>query len=168
MSMEKYKPSQEEISKAEEMMTDEQKTMSEEREASFLSPESKSFDSKNNTLLLRISKDSVDLSGIKETAEQKGYDEKVSFISLFWGLKTELKSKDFKKLSPEEQQAKLSEIQALVDSTDWSFVPEEGKYHISKEYKTPDPKIKVPNFRKQENLSSRGYICKLCKIFMKN
>lgn len=143
MSMEKYKPSQEEISKAEEMMTDEQKTMSEEREASFLSPESKSFDSKNNTLLLRISKDSVDLSGIKETAEQKGYDEKSELHITVLGFKNgaEIK-KILKKLSPEEQQAKLSEIQALVDSTDWSFVPEEGKYHISKEYKTPDPKNK--------------------------
>lgn len=93
--MEKYKPSQEEISKAEEMMTDEQKTMSEEREASFLSPESKSFDSKNNTLLLRISKDSVDLSGIKETAEQKGYDEKSELHITVLGFKNGAEIKRF-------------------------------------------------------------------------
>src|SRR3989338_447564 len=107
------------------------------------SPESKSFDTKNNTLLLRIKKDSFDLSSIGETAKQKGFDEKEEFHITVLGFKTggEIK-KILKKLPPEEQQAKLAEIQAIVDNTDWSFAPEEGRYNISKEYKTPDPKNK--------------------------
>ncbi len=107
------------------------------------SPESKLFDTKNNTLLLHIKKDSIDLSGIGEVAKQKGFDEKKGFHITVLGFKNggEIK-KILKKLSPEEQQAKLAEIQALIDNTDWSFVPEESRYHISKEYKTPDPQKK--------------------------
>jgi len=107
------------------------------------SPESKLFDTKNNTLLLHVKKDSFDLSGIKEVAQEKGFDEKREFHITVLGFKNggEIK-KILKKLAPEEQQAKLSEIQALVDSTDWSFMPEEGRYHISKEYKTLDPNNK--------------------------
>jgi len=143
MSMEKYKPSNEEVEKAEGMMTEEQKAMSKEREESFISPESKSFDFKNNTLLLRVDKESLDLQDIREKAEQAGFEEKGEFHITILGFKNgaEIK-KILKKLSPEEQQAKIVEIQTLVDGTDWSFVPEDRKFHISKEYKTPDPKNK--------------------------
>jgi len=143
MSIEKYKPSNEEVEKAEGMMTEEQKAMSKEREESFISPESKSFDFKNNTLLLRVDKESLDLQDIREKAEQAGFEEKGEFHITILGFKNgaEIK-KILKKLSPEEQQAKIVEIQTLVDGTDWSFVPEDRKFHISKEYKTPDPKNK--------------------------
>lgn len=126
MSAESQQPTKEKISK----------------EKGFL-PESRSFDAKNNRLLLRINRDSFDLKGIKETAEQQGYDEKNELHITVLGFKNgaEIK-KILKKLSPEDQQAKATEIQALVDNTDWSFAPEEGKYHITKEYKTPDPKNK--------------------------
>lgn len=50
--------------------------------------------------------------------------------------------KILKQLPTEEQQVKLEEIQNLINSTDWSFTPEEKIYHISKEYKTIDPKNK--------------------------
>ena len=74
---EKYKSFQEEASKVKETMADRQK------ETKIFLPESKLFDTKNNTLLLRLSKDSIDLSDIKEIAEQKVMMKKVNFISLF-------------------------------------------------------------------------------------
>ena len=143
MSIESYKPTPEETSKAEAMMSEEQRAMSEQREKSFVSPESKSFDAKNNTLLLRVDKGTFDVQGIREKAEQEGFDEKSEFHITILGFKngSEIK-KILKKLPPEEQQSKIAEIQALVDGTDWSFVPEDRKFHISKEYKTPDPKNK--------------------------
>src|SRR3989338_1742176 len=105
------------------------------------SPESKSFDTKNNTLLLHIQKDSIDLSGIGEVAKQKGFDEKKEFHITILGFKNggEIR-RILKKLPPEEQQAKIGQIQALIEETDWSFKPTPTQYHLKKEYKTPDPK----------------------------
>ena len=117
--------------------------MEEQKTSKLVSPESKTFDAKNNTLLLRVKKESFDLNRIGEIAKEKGFDEKEEFHITVLGFKngSEIK-KILKKLPPEEQQTKLAEIQTLVDSTDWSFEPEESRYHISKEYKTPDPKNK--------------------------
>lgn len=128
MSQQEYKPFQAE---------------NDQTEAKLLSPESKSFDTRNNTLLLRVSKDSVDLSDIRKTADQNGFDEKNELHITVLGFKNggEIK-KILSKLPAEEQQKKIAEIQVLIESTDWSFAPEKSKYHISKEYKTQDPKNK--------------------------
>lgn len=105
-----------------------------------ISPESKIFETKYFTLILSINKDSLDLSSIREKAEEDGYDEKDELHITIIGFKngTEVK-KILKNLSPGDKQLKLTEIQTLIENTDWSFIRKDKAYHISKEYKTPDP-----------------------------
>ena len=143
MNFEKYQPSPEEIKKAEDSTTDEQRALSEKREKSFVTPENKSFDEGKNTLLLNIDKSTIELSGIQEMAEKNGFDQKGEFHITVLGFKNGGEVKKALKALPEaERQNALSQIKSLVDSTDWSFALEPKRYHISKEYVTPDPKNK--------------------------
>ena len=150
MNFEKYQPSPEEIQKAKDSMTDEEKKMSEEREKSFLAPEGKSFDEGKNTLLLDLDKNSVDLDATRELAEKNGFEQKGEFHITVLGFKNGGEVKKALKALPEaERQNTILQIKSLVDSTDWSFVFEPQRFHISKEYVSPDPKNKGAELRER-------------------
>lgn len=127
-------------------MNGEQEIINTEEKTNLASPESKSFDTRNNTLLLRVGKKSLNLESVRTHAEQNNFDEKSEFHITILGFKNGAEIKKYlRKLSSEEQQAKLAAIQALIAGTDWSFIPEKRIYHITKEYKTPNPQTKTVN-----------------------
>ncbi|MFA6437555.1 MAG: hypothetical protein WC242_00135 [Candidatus Paceibacterota bacterium] len=143
MNLEKHQPLPDEIKKAEDFLTDEQKEMSEEREKSFLIPDSINFDNNRNTLLIGINRDMIDFGILSELANENGLEVKDKFHITVLGFKngSEIK-KVLKALPEEEKQSILLQIKSLASSTDWSFVLEPKRYHISKEYTTPDPRDK--------------------------
>mgnify|MGYP001608645131 FL=1 len=121
-----------------------------EQEKSFLSPEGKSFDEGKNTLLLDLDKSTVDLDAIKELAEKKGFEQKGEFHITVLGFKNGGEVKKALKALPEpERQNALVQIKSLVDSTDWNFTFDPKRYHISKEYVSPDPKNKGAELRER-------------------
>ena len=108
-----------------------------------MSPEGRTFDTKNNTLLLKIDRGALNLHGIEEVARQNGFDSKGEIHLTVLSFKNAgVIKKVLSKLTPEARAAKLAEIQQLVENTDWNFVPQEGVYQISKEFKVPDPNNK--------------------------
>ena len=122
----------------------------EERERKILAPESVSFDEGKNTLLLNLEKDSVDLSALEELAQKNGFEAKGDFHITILGFKNGGEVKKALKTLPEaERQSKLLQIKSLAESTDWKFILEPQRYHISKEYVIPDPKNKGAELREQ-------------------
>lgn len=106
----------------------------------IFSAENSWLDRKNNTILIYLSKNYFDLVGIREIAEEKGFDEKDEFHITVSGFKNGLVIKDvLEKLSPEESKAKLDKIQDFISHINWNFKLLEGVYHISKEYKMKYP-----------------------------
>jgi hypothetical protein len=118
-----------------------------EGENKILYPEKKTFDEKNNTLLLGVDKTSFDAGDVTALAEKNGFAEKDEFHITVLGFKNgaEIK-KILKKISPEEREKKMSDIHALVESTDWGFIYGDERYRIQKEY-PQDKNAEVPDQR---------------------
>ena len=122
----------------------------EDQEKSFVTPEKKFFNDGKNTLLLGVGKDAVDLSAIQEMADKNGFEQKGEFHITVLGFKNGGEVKKVLKALPEaERQNALAQIKSLVEDTDWSFVFEPQRYHISKEYVSPDPKNKDAELRER-------------------
>ncbi len=150
MERKTYRPSPEEMKKAEESMTDEQRRLSREREKGLMTPKGKFFNEARNTLLLDLDKKSVDLGSLREMADKNGFDPRSEFHITILGNKNGGEVRKALKAMPEvEGQNALSQIKSLVKNTDWRFALEPQRYHISKEYVSLDPKNKGAESRER-------------------
>ena len=113
------------------------------QERSSVTPEKKNYDDGKNTLLLGVGKDTIDLSGIQELADKNGFAQRGEFHITVLGFKNGAEVKKALKALPEaERESALAQIKTLVEETDFSFTLEPQRYHIAKEYVSPDPKNK--------------------------
>ncbi|MFC1687257.1 hypothetical protein ACFL0L_01665 [Patescibacteria group bacterium] len=102
-------------------------------------PDSKTFDRETLTLLLHINKSTFDLGNLPDLAEKNGFDEKSEYHITVLGFKTGEKIQQaLEHLTDQQKEEKISEIQSLVDATDWSYVLKPEKYHITKHYPKKD------------------------------
>lgn len=132
---------------AEKMNVEATRTGEEKEAFLYPDPKKRKFSEKNNTLVLGVDKKSFDFSNIKALAAENGFAEKDELHITVLGFKNgDTIKKLLKKMSPEERDAKMNEIRALVDTTDWKFVPEDQQYHIAKEY-PKDKNAEVPDQR---------------------
>ncbi len=120
------------------------------QERGSITPEKRTFEDGKNTLLIGIDKGAVDLSGIQEMADKNGFTQKGEFHITVLGFKNGREVKKALNALPEsERQSALEQIKALVEETDFSFVLEPQRYHIEKEYISPDPKNKGAELRER-------------------
>lgn len=141
---EKHTPPAEQIKKTEEMLRDTPEGKQSEERAEimqFLKPPS--FNEKRGTALLLLDERLLHFGFLAAQAEQNGLQKKHEFHVTIIGnahakeIKTVLKT-----LAPEEQQKRIADLHALIQSTDWSFGTTRGTgfYHIKKEYRAANPK----------------------------
>jgi hypothetical protein len=150
MVFKKYQLSDQQMENIENSLSEEERTLSAEREKSFLAPEKISYNEKSGTLLLSASRESAGVREIEPAAEQNGFSEKSEFHITVLGFRNAGEiNKILKKLSSDEREKKISDIRSLIERTDWRFVPESRTLHIAKEYKTSDPKNKGAELTEQ-------------------
>ncbi len=118
-------------------------SMDQDQEKEFLLPEKVSFNEEKNTLLLEVNREQVDLSGLQSLAEKNNFDPKDSFHITVLSFKNAAEIKKTLGMLPEaERQKRFTEIKSLIDTNNWNFTLEPRRYHISKEYVSPDPQNK--------------------------
>lgn len=141
MSQEKYKPSPEELQSAEEKLTDEQKSQSEEREQAFATLRPPVFNSNSATALLNIDKRLVYTEEISDQVTADGFEPKSEFHTTIVGFRTgKAILEALKRLPSKIKIEKLKQINSLIESTDWTIASKPKLYKISKEYKFTDRK----------------------------
>lgn len=141
MTPETYRPPPEEMAHAEEMMTPEQQAASREREAVLESLGPPTFQEKAVTAILDIDEQLLHLERVQPLADQKGFEKKDEFHLTILGFKNgRAILKALKTLPDEERHARLAEVRELVQNTEWRLGSGGTLYHISKEYRQPDPK----------------------------
>jgi hypothetical protein len=119
---------------------DQEENRSVEEEKDNEQPENISFNEKRHALLLDINKGAVDLDDIEVRAWNNGFEEKDEFHITVIGNRNAGEIKKLLKRMSEEGRAEiLSKIKSLIESTDWGFVIEPRRYHITKDYKSPAP-----------------------------
>lgn len=105
-------------------------------------PDSKTFDREALTLLLHIEKTKHDLGNLPYFAEQNGFKEKSEYHITILGFKTGEKIQQaLEHLTDQQKEETISEIQSLVDATDWSYSLKPEKYHVTKHYPKKDDQI---------------------------
>ncbi len=140
MNPERYQPSPEEFNQAEVFLTSEDKRLSDEREAAIEASRPGEIEPRLGSLLIPFDERLVQLDRLQQTAEQEEFHRKPEFHITILGFTTgkEL-ARSLGAMSESDRSEKISALQEIVSTTDWSPVGADGEIlRIHKDYQTSD------------------------------
>jgi len=136
MSIEKYKPSSEEIAKAEGFLNDVERKKSEEREEAFLSLKPPRLNRKSGTIILDLDSRLIDIEQLRIRLESQMFEPKDEFHFTVVG------TRNGKKLAGaiKSQPGLSKKVGELIRTSNWELGSTPQIYKVTKEYAIPDPK----------------------------
>ncbi|MBI3957038.1 MAG: hypothetical protein HY340_03550 [Candidatus Kerfeldbacteria bacterium] len=160
MEREPYIPSPEEIQRAEEFLTADERRLSDQREQAFERSAVSRIEPSLGTVKYGLDRDLLSTEKTMSFAQERGYEPKSEFHVTLIGFRNGKKIREaLKRLAPDRQRQTIGRINDLIAETDWTITnAEQQLMHITKDY------VVVDQDRQERSRETRESVIQLLQL----